>query len=148
MTDPALAISNLILRYAELMDLGDFAGVGRLFSHAAITTDLSDEVRVGAALAQEQFETWTRRYPDNGTPHTKHLTTNLIIEVDPGATTAKARSYYTVFQQTDELPLQPIIAGRYHDEFAVIDGVWSFTKRHYINELFGDLSKHLLQQID
>ena len=28
MTDPALAISNLILRYAELMDLGDFAGVG------------------------------------------------------------------------------------------------------------------------
>ncbi len=67
MNDPARAISNLVSRYAELMDHGDFAGVGQLFRHAAITTDLSDEVRVGAALAQEQFETWTRRYPDNGT---------------------------------------------------------------------------------
>ena len=44
--------------------------------------------------------------------------------------------------------MQPIIAGRYHDEFAVIDDVWTFTKRHYINELFGNLSQHLLQAID
>lgn len=148
MTDPALAISNLILRYAELMDLGDFAGVGALFEHAGITTDLSDEVRFGSALMQEQMETWTRRYPDNGTPHTKHITTNLIIEIGDDATTAKARSYYTVMQQTPDLPLQPIIAGRYHDEFAIIDGAWTFTKRHYINELFGNLSQHLLQPID
>jgi 3-phenylpropionate/cinnamic acid dioxygenase small subunit len=148
MTDPALAISNLVLRYAELMDLGDFAGVGALFAEADITTDLSEEVRHGAALAQEQFETWTRRYPDNGTPHTKHVTTNLIIEVDPGETTAKARSYYTVFQQTPALALQPIIAGRYHDTFALVDGTWRFTARHYINELFGDLSQHLLRPIE
>ena len=148
MTDPALAISNLILRYAELMDLGDFAGVGALFEHAGITTDLSDEVRFGSALMQEQMETWTRRYPDNGTPHTKHITTNLTIEIGDDATTAKARSYYTVMQQTPDLPLQPIIAGRYHDEFAIIDGAWTFTKRHYINELFGNLSQHLLQPID
>lgn len=148
MTDPALAISNLILRYAELMDLGDFAGVGALFEHAGITTDLSDEVRFGSALMQEQMETWTRRYPDNGTPHTKHITTNLIIEIGDDATTAKARSYYTVMQQTPDLPLQPVIAGRYHDEFAIIDGAWTFTKRHYINELFGNLSQHLLQPID
>jgi hypothetical protein len=148
MTDPALAISNLILRYAELMDLGDFAGVGALFEHAGVTTDLSPEVRFGAALMQEQMETWTRRYSDNGTPHTKHVTTNLIIEIADDAQTAKSRCYYTVFQQTPELALQPIIAGRYHDEFAIIDGQWAFTKRHYINELFGNLSQHLLQQID
>jgi hypothetical protein len=148
MTDPALAISNLILRYAELMDLGDFAGVGALFEHAGVTTDLSPEVRFGSALMQEQMETWTRRYPDNGTPHTKHVTTNLIIEVADDAQTATSRCYYTVFQQTPDLALQPIIAGRYHDEFAIIDGRWTFTKRHYINELFGNLSQHLLQPID
>jgi ketosteroid isomerase-like protein len=148
MTDPARAIENLILHYAELMDLGDFAGVGALFEHAAVTTDVSDEVRFGAALMQEQMETWTRRYPDNGTPHTKHVTTNLIIEVADDETTATARSYYTVFQQVGDLALQPIIAGRYHDAFAIIDGKWSFTKRHYINELFGDLRLHLLQQIE
>jgi ketosteroid isomerase-like protein len=148
--DPAAAleISNLIAHYAELMDGGDFAGVGQLFANCAVTTDLSDEVRFGAALAQEQFETWTRRYPDNGTPHTKHLMTNMIIEVEPGATIAHARTYYTVLQQVDALPLQPIIAGRYHDEFTKIDGQWCFTKRHYINELFGNLSAHLLQAIE
>ncbi len=148
MTSPARAIENLILRYAELMDLGDFAAVGQLFTHAGITTDLSEEVRFGAALMQEQMETWTRRYPDNGTPHTKHVTTNLIIEVADDEQTATARCYYTVFQQVGGIALQPIIAGRYHDEFAVIDGQWSFTKRHYINELFGNLSEHLLLPIE
>lgn len=148
MTSPARAIENLILRYAELMDLGDFAAVGQLFTHAGITTDLSDEVRFGAALMQEQMETWTRRYPDNGTPHTKHVTTNLIIEVADDEQTGTARSYYTVFQQVGSVALQPIIAGRYHDEFALIDGQWSFTKRHYINELFGNLSEHLLRPIE
>lgn len=148
MTDPALAVSNLIIRYAELMDLGDFEGVGALFEHAGVTTDLSEEVRFGAKLMQEQMETWTRRYPDNGTPHTKHVTTNLIIEVADDEQTATSRCYYTVFQQTPEIALQPIIVGRYHDEFAIIDGAWCFTKRHYINEFFGDLSQHLLQTIE
>ena len=56
---------------------------------------------------------------------------------------ATCRSYYTVFQQTDEVPLQPIVAGRYHDEFArAVD--WRFTRRHMIVDLVGDLSKHLL----
>ena len=51
--DPAAAleISNLIYRYAELIDAGDFAGVGALFADCAVTTDLSEEVRFGAALA-------------------------------------------------------------------------------------------------
>ena len=46
----AFEISNLIYRYAELIDAGDFAGVGQLFSHCAVTTDLSEEVRFGAAF--------------------------------------------------------------------------------------------------
>lgn len=145
---PETAISNLVARYAECIDNGDFAGMAALFTHATLTTDLNDEERFGAQLAQEQFETWTRRYLDDGTPKTKHVTTNLIIEIEDGAEVAKARCYYTVFQATDVLPLQPIIAGRYHDEFAVIDGQWWFTRRHYINEFYGDLSQHLLQPID
>jgi 3-phenylpropionate/cinnamic acid dioxygenase small subunit len=146
MSDAALAISNLVYRYAELIDLGRFDELGELFRHAEITTDMNDDVRKGAQAAAAQFHEWTRRYP-NGTPRTKHVTTNLIIEVAPDERTAKGRCYYTVFQQTDELALQPIIAGRYHDEFAVIDGEWCFTKRHYINELFGDLSAHLLRSV-
>ena len=65
------------------------------------------------------------------------------VTAEPGET-ARTRSYFTVFMQTDTLALQPIIAGRYHDEFRKIDGVWCFTRRHMITDLVGDLSEHLL----
>ena len=34
-----VAIPKLIFRYAELLDSGDFAGVGELFAHAVIEVD-------------------------------------------------------------------------------------------------------------
>jgi hypothetical protein len=146
MSNSAQEIANLVYRYAELVDFGDFAGVGKLFAYASVTSSVSDEVREGADGMRTQLEEWTRRYGD-GTPHTKHLTTNLIIDVDEEKETALCRSYYCVLQQVGALRLQPIVAGRYHDEFRRIDGVWWFTKRHYINELVGDVSAHLLQRL-
>ena len=40
---------------------------------------------------------------------------------------ATIRSMYTVFQQTETLPMQAIIAGRYHDPFveSTVRGAWS-----------------------
>jgi hypothetical protein len=87
----------------------------------------------------------TRRYEDNGTPHTKHVTTNLMVNVDEEAGTATARSYFTVLQALpDSLALQPIIAGRYHDRFEKVDGAWRFSERRMLVDLVGDLSQHLL----
>ena len=60
---------------------------------------------------------------------------------------ATARSYYTVMQQTDALPLQPIICGRYHDTFARRGGEWRFTDRLIFSDLIGDLSQHLLVDV-
>jgi 3-phenylpropionate/cinnamic acid dioxygenase small subunit len=137
-------IANLVYRYAEFIDLGDYDGLGSLFEHAVVTTDASDDVRHGAEAMTQQMTEWTKKHA-NGTPRTRHVTSNLIIEVEGDAATC--RSYYTVFQQTEKVPLQPIISGRYHDEFQRLDGVWCFTKRHYINELFGNLSDHLLLDV-
>jgi hypothetical protein len=142
-----VAIANLVYTYAERIDLGDFAGVAELFRHAVITNEGSDERSEGTAAALQMYESWTRRYEDNGTPHTKHVTTNLIIEVDDAGSTGTCRSYFTVIQQTPNLPLQPIIAGRYHDRFERVDGAWRFSHRHIISELFGDLSQHLLRSV-
>jgi hypothetical protein len=47
-----------------------------------------------------------------------------------------------VFQQTKNLPLQPIIGGDYRDRFEKVDGVWRFSERHIGNDLFGNLSAH------
>lgn len=142
---PETAIANLVSSYAERIDHGDFEGLGALFEHAIVTSEGTDIESRGAAEVLAMYEGWTRRFPD-GTPRTKHVTTNLIIEVDDDGERGTCRSYFMVFQQTDELALQPIIGGRYHDEFAVIDGAWHFTRRHMFSELFGDLSHHLLQE--
>jgi hypothetical protein len=143
-----VAVANLVYAYAERIDLGDFAGMAELFRHAAVTADGSSERAEGVEAVFAMYDSFTRRYEDNGTPHTKHVTTNLIIEVDEPAGTATCRSYFTVLQQTDALALQPIIAGRYHDRFERVDGAWRFSHRHIISELFGDLSQHMLRSVN
>ncbi|HZP30440.1 MAG TPA: nuclear transport factor 2 family protein [Acidimicrobiia bacterium] len=138
------AIPNLIATYAERIDAGDFEGVADLFAHATITVEENDVVVRGKAETLAMYEQYTRRYDDNGTPHTRHVTTNLILDVDDDAGTGTCRSYITVFQRTDVLPLQPILAGRYHDRFERVDSEWRFAHRHMINDYLGDLSQHML----
>jgi 3-phenylpropionate/cinnamic acid dioxygenase small subunit len=142
--DAQTAIAHLVYGYAERIDAGDFAGVAELFAAGTITADGTDAVRAGRADVLEMYGRSTRIYEDTGTPKTKHVTTNLVIDVDDEAGTARARSYFTVLQATPELALQPIIAGRYHDRFDRAEGTWRFAERHIICDLFGDLSHHLM----
>ena len=97
----------------------------------------------GADEVRWMYDGATRLYPD-GTPRTKHVTTNLILEIDDAAGAATCRSYFTVLQQVDDLALQPIIAGRYHDRFVREADVWRFAERRFHIDLVGDLSHHML----
>ena len=144
MSDSRDAISKLIITYAERVDLGDFEGVGALFEHSTYRSALGDEIvsYEGSDAVQSTMESMVRRY-DDGTPRTKHVTTNLMIDVDDGAGTATAKSYFTVLQQVDDQPLQVIIAGRYHDRFERVGGEWQFADRLIFSDLIGDLSRHL-----
>ena len=60
----------------------------------------------------------TNRVHDDGTLRTRHLTTNVIVDIDEAAGTAQTRSAFVVFQATAGVPLQPIVSGRYRDDFA------------------------------
>jgi 3-phenylpropionate/cinnamic acid dioxygenase small subunit len=143
----ATAITNLLYRYAELMDLGDFAGAARLFDHARIKVGVGSGGYVDSAGIQKLWEDGVIRYED-GTPRTKHVTTNAIVEFADDGKTATARSYYTVFQQVEGTALQPIVAGRYHDSFELVDGAWRWAERDYtLMDLFGDLSRHLRMEV-
>jgi SnoaL-like domain len=133
--------------YAERIDAADFAGVGALFAHAVITSEGVPTETRGAQEAQAMYQRAARVYEDDGTLHTKHVITNLIIEVDEEAGTATCRSYVTVFQQTPTLPLQPIFQGRYHDRFERADGTWRFTHRHMFTDRLGDLRQHLAPEV-
>lgn len=137
---PERQIENLIYRYAELLDLGDIPAVAQMFARAQFLGPEGDVQGEGAGEVAAIYRSFTRLYPD-GTPLTHHVTSNVIVEVDGQAATA--RSYFTVFQATENLPLQPIIAGRYHDRFARDDSGWYFTARQMLPRLAGDLSQHL-----
>jgi hypothetical protein len=132
--------------YAERIDAGDFEGVAELFEHGRISTspDLPPaETFEGRDGVLAMYRSTTRLHGD-GTPLTHHVVTNAVIEVEDGADAATARSRYTVFQQVEKLPLQPIVAGRYHDTFRLRDGRWCFDTRIMIVDRVGDLSRHLL----
>lgn len=135
------AITQLLYRYAELIDAGDLAGAAALFADARIVLGAGHETDSAGLLA-----IWRERVMIHpcGTPRTRHVVTNPIVEVDEGAGAATCRSYYTVLQQTETLPLQVIAAGRYLDTFARVDGAWRFASRDYsLFDMQGDLSQHL-----
>ena len=135
------AIRNLLGRYCELIDAGDLDGVADLLAGAVLRDDAGNELARGRD-GVARFYARTRIHAD-GTPRTRHVTTNSIIDVDEDAGTATARSAYVVLQATDTLPLQPIIAGRYRDRFARREGEWSFSERAFAVDLVGHLSDHL-----
>ena len=140
--DAARQIENLLYRYAELVDAGDFDGMADLLAQATVGGfDDPGGVRGRDGIAR-LFHTTTVRHED-GTPRTKHVTTNVIVEVDEGGETATARAYFTVFQALPGMPLQPIVAGRYRDRFALGPVGWAFTERRFAVDLVGDVSRHL-----
>jgi hypothetical protein len=150
-TDSYREILNLVYRYPELIDGGDFEGIGDLFEDATIVLELQFGGRTvitslrGKAEVQASFEENTRRYPDDGTPHTRHVITNPIVEIDEEAGTATCRYYITVLQRTDDFPLQPVWANRYEDQLRRDQNGWRFVSRRGFDHLPGDTSQHLLQ---
>lgn len=139
MASSETAIANLVYRYAELIDSGDFEGAAALFTHARI------KIGSGEISAGEVLDLWRGSiivYED-GTPRTKHVITNPIIEVDEAAGRGTCRSYYTVMQQVGDGPLEAVICGRYHDTFECVAGEWRFSLRDYsLHDLPGTMSRH------
>jgi 3-phenylpropionate/cinnamic acid dioxygenase small subunit len=152
--DRALATENIrriILTYNELVDRGDLAGVGNLL----------DGVRIGGAngrmapripdadlhsMSAAEIEATYRSsmlLDDDGLPHSKHLVTNLDVCFADDRRTAEARYYYTVLHGTKSSPLQPVISGRYQDEFRLDGDSWSLVARREYVDLVGDLSGYL-----
>ena len=142
-------IANLLYRYAECIDTGDLEAAADLFEHARIRVGASGTARdvIDAAQLLKIWKSLIVLHSD-GTPRTKHVTTNPIIEVDEAAGTATCRSYYTVLQQTDDLGLQTIVAGRYHDRFERVDGRWRYSYRDLtLMDMVGDVSHHLAHPV-
>lgn len=134
-------ITNLLHLYAEYIDSGNLEGAASLFAHASI------HVGNGEILDHHQLlDMWKNLiviYPD-GTPQTRHIVTNPIIDVDAANGTATCRSNYMVVQSFPDAVLKIIAMGRYHDRFQRADGAWRFSYRDYsLLDMRGDFSRHV-----
>jgi len=153
--DAALEISNLIYGYAEALDRGDLRSVGAFFEHCLVHVDGLPNRARGSAEVLEFFkpvlfykgDATADQHDPESVPATKHVTTNLIIQVADDLRTATAKSYFTVIQGRPDFALQPVIAGRYHDRFERVDSAWRFCERLEFIDLVGDLSRHLTMTI-
>ncbi len=74
--ESATELGNLIARYAELIDAGDFDGVARLLDGASVGGAGNGPLLSGHDAIRRLFASTARLYPD-GTPGTKHVTTNF-----------------------------------------------------------------------
>ena len=147
MVEASRQIENLLYTYAARIDAGDLDGLADLFAHGRIEA-APGVVFEGRDPVRGMYEASTRLYPDDGTPKTKHVTTNVRLAIDDDAGTAESDAYYTVTQATEALPLQIIITGRYHDTFHRIDGEWWFDTRTMFVDQMGDLSHHLKYELE
>ncbi|OCC25622.1 hypothetical protein MB02_03070 [Croceicoccus estronivorus] len=138
--DDYFAIQNLINSYPYLLDRGDFDAVGQLFKHADVISGGTLMASKSAEAVAEAFRSWVITYED-GTPRTRHCLANLCI-IPEGEDRALVKSYVMVFQQTDAVPLQPVIGGDYADRVQKVDGEWRIIERQMGNNQFGHLEGH------
>ena len=140
----AIAISNLLYRYADLFDAGRLEEAARLFNRGCINVGGHDIF--GETTIANFWRSFVILY-DDGTPRTRHLVSNPQIIVSDDGQTATCTSQWTVLQQMDDTPLSIIGTGRYQDEFALTGGAWHFTRRTYGKvDFWGDTSNHLTKQ--
>ena len=136
MNDAVKEIRDLMFRYAELFDTGRFDEFAALFEHGKW-----HKADRGAGAARKWIDDNVQLY--DGLTHTKHVTTNVVVDVDEDTDTARATAYVTIFQALPDFPLQPIFSGRYQDRLKRIDGRWWWSERAVVGDLYGDISRHV-----
>jgi hypothetical protein len=138
-------IRNLMFRYCELIDDGDVDALANLFAGAAIVGQDGTVIAHGRAEVRAMYSGGNRHERTSAGRATKHITTNVLVEVDDAAGTAIARSYWVLLvSSSPDEPIRPVLAGRYHDRFSRENGEWRFAERAYLVDLTGSESAALL----
>ncbi len=133
-------ILSLMNQYCFTIDTGDFEGFAQLFADGEWTIEGGVVARGKDQLLAGMVNVRTYR---DGTPRTRHVTSNIDLSIDEVSGTASSQCYVTVFQQAPDFPLQVIFSGHYFDDFARLDGRWRFKRRLIRHTLVGDMSAHV-----
>lgn len=135
-------IERLLYHYSTTLDTGDLEGCAALFGEAGIYGLVGGAAARGAQQVLATMRGTIRMY--QGAPRTRHLVTNVIIDVGDDLISGSAQSYVQVLHQAPNGPLAPIVSGTYFDRVHCLNNVWQFAERRMLIELVGDVSSHLL----
>jgi 3-phenylpropionate/cinnamic acid dioxygenase small subunit len=119
-------IRALVNSYARLLDRGDVDAVVALFEHSTWRSLPHGSLLRGSAEVRPVYEdllAQSSRY------RTKHLITNVSVDVAPGGTHASSHCYWTVLQQGPGEGVSITHSGQYADTFEKIGDSWRFTDR-------------------
>jgi hypothetical protein len=136
-------ISNLLYRYAELLNTGQFDLVGELFSQGRVRVEGGTKTYEGATEVAEMYRSTVGS--STGGVDSLLFTSNLQVTVEGLEATAK--SYFVAYHQRPGVIL-PVVGGRYRDQLARREGTWSFVERVMTIDLIGDLGSHLNGNIE
>lgn len=135
MSSDVAQITALVHSYGALLDRGDVDGVAGLFESSTWRGDPNGPTLRGSAEVRPVYEQLPAAL---GNLRTRHLLTNLTVEVDEGGATASSHCYWTVLQNTTPgAAIDITLAGQYTDRFEKADGTWRFADRLITTDLFG-----------
>jgi len=133
-------ITALVHSYALLLDAGDTEAVAALFAYSTWRSDPAGRILRGTEEIRPVYE---QLKSSEGDTRTKHLLTNLTVDVEPEASIASAHCYWTVLQNMRPgSPISILLSGQYTDTFEKVDGAWCFSDRLITVDLTGDTSTH------
>ena len=141
MSNSEHAILKLMNEYCYRIDSGDLDGFAKLFARGTwLVRGDPNGGDTGSASVRNTLQTIILY---EGKPNTKHVMSNVQLDIDEAGNSACAECYITVFQAVPpEFPLQPIFIGHYRDKFEREEETWRFTLRDISPDLVADLSRH------
>ncbi|MCU1396014.1 MAG: aromatic-ring-hydroxylating dioxygenase [Ilumatobacteraceae bacterium] len=139
--DAREGIERLLMAYCWGIDTGDFESTSALFGTEGLYGLVGSGAARGAGQVLANFKASVRTY--DGVPRTRHVITNIVIDVDDGGVTGSSRCYVQVMHQPPGEEIRPIVVGTYLDRLHQVDGQWQFAERRMHLELVGNLTSHL-----
>jgi ketosteroid isomerase-like protein len=118
-------ITALVHSYALLLDGGDTEAVVALFEHSTLRSEPNGSVLRGSDEIRPVYE----RLKVDGAPRTKHLLTNLTVDVEAASSSAASHCYWTVLREVPTGGIDVMLSGQYVDRFEKVNGRWRFADR-------------------
>ena len=137
------AIERRIFEVGYAIEAGDFQRVGELMGNATLGADLiGRRVYQGAEQIRDQYTKTNIVYPDRGRA-SKEIYHNILVDIDLDRDRATSVTSYTVAHQPPGEPFEILVAGKYEDEWARVDGEWQWADRYVVVQYKNNLDRHM-----